>query len=108
MAEDKKLAALAVIVTGLVGICAPIITWVATRDAQDATTRSEIVRTDRAELRSVLERSVAAMDKSWLDMGLSYDAWSKSDRGGSARLQAPLKKNQHPLTINQARLQLRL
>jgi hypothetical protein len=57
MADDRRIAFAAIIVSGLVGVSAPIIAWVATRDTQHQASAQQLAISDRAEFRAVLDRA---------------------------------------------------
>jgi hypothetical protein len=86
MPEDHKLALAAVVVTGIVGVTGPLITWRATRDAQQTAGRIEEVQADRAEIRRVLDRAIGDLLKA-NRAGSFYLQWSASDPLGSPRQQ---------------------
>src|SRR5690242_19306447 len=57
--DDPHIALAAVIVTGVVGVVGPIVTWRATVDVTRSGQRAERRRADLAELRSVVDNALA-------------------------------------------------
>jgi hypothetical protein len=61
MPDDRRIALVAVIVTGVVGLGAPLISIVATRQNQRDAFRDERSRVDTAELRGVIDDATVAV-----------------------------------------------
>lgn len=61
--SNQRIALAAVLVTGVVGVAGPLITWQATKDTQEAAASAELVRSDRADLRDVLDHSASNLDR---------------------------------------------
>jgi hypothetical protein len=59
VADDKRIAVVAILVTGVVGVAAPVITWRAGVSGQRAASRDARVRDDLAELRARLDHALA-------------------------------------------------
>ena len=61
MAEDRRVALAALAVTAVVGVGAPVGTVIATNRHDDRRLHLEAVRTDRPELRKVLDQAAARL-----------------------------------------------
>src|SRR5215211_8513721 len=61
MAGEVRVAFAAVVVTGIVGVAAPFITWRATRDVGELSARAELVRGDREDLRRALDKATTRL-----------------------------------------------
>jgi hypothetical protein len=73
MGEDKQVAKLAIVVTGLVGLLGPVITWAATRDSQNSAratarqvqtlaARQDTAKSELAALRVALDRALGELN----------------------------------------------
>jgi hypothetical protein len=85
MAEGRSIALAAVVVSGVVGVTAPVVTWLSTRSAQRSQAHSQLVREDRAELRSVLDSAAVALTGAVTAASRDEDAWRLAGAGGLKR-----------------------
>jgi hypothetical protein len=75
VAEDRRVALAAVVVTGVIGVSGPLITWAATRDAQEASARAELVRAERADARAVLDRAAITLERAIREAQRAARVW---------------------------------
>jgi len=80
MPEDRRIAIVALVVTGVVGLGAPLIAVVASRDSQREAFREERVQADIAELRSALDDATAGISTLLAGAVDAGDAWPKRGR----------------------------
>jgi hypothetical protein len=92
MADDRSVALAAVVVTGIVGVAAPLITWRATRDVGELSARAELVRGDREDLRQVLDNATTrllAAQGPYIGIGLR---WKRATRPRPERVYAAYRR----------------
>jgi hypothetical protein len=107
MPEGRSIAVAAVVVSGVVGVTAPVVTWLSTRSAQRNQAHTQLVREDRAELRSVLDNAAVALTRAVAAASRDEDDWRLSGHDG---LTAPfeLSKPLNDVRFGIERLSVRL
>jgi hypothetical protein len=95
MAENRSIALAAVVVTGVVGVAGPYITWKAIRDTGKLASRTILVQSDRADFRQVLDEAALVLRQRSDAVRALASEWADGDRplgpdrlsGFEARLQ---------------------
>jgi hypothetical protein len=72
---DRRIALAAVIVSGVIGVTGPLITWRAAISGQKASSRDERARDDLADLRAVLDASLRDLNRLRTVLGPEMVAW---------------------------------
>ena len=80
MAENRTVALAAVVVTGVVGVTGPLITWKATRDSGELSSRSQLVQADRADLRRVLDEAGLVLRQRRFAVDRLVAEWTRTGR----------------------------
>jgi hypothetical protein len=76
MEQNPRIAIVAILVTGAVGVAGPLITWRATHDTQQSVAAAELTMEDRADLRRVLDNAVSNLDRASHEMFALAQPWS--------------------------------
>jgi hypothetical protein len=96
MAENRTVALAAVVVTGVVGVTGPLITWKATRDSGELSSRAQLVQADRADLRRVLDEAALVLRARRVAVDGLVAEWTRTGRAlpmqRVARFDAPLQQ----------------
>ena len=80
MPEDRRLALAAVIVTGAVGLGAPVFSMIAAREVQEDALQANRSQSDLAELRGVFDVTAAQVPQLQVAAQAVGDAWRPSGR----------------------------
>jgi hypothetical protein len=107
VAEDRRLAMAAVIMSGIVGFGAPVLSMLAARSIQNAAFRNERVQADRTELRSVLDRAAVEVTSFQVTTQDAASSWYYRTRARYRDAQR-LRRGVFELRRNYYRLRLRL
>lgn len=79
MAENRSIALAAVIVTGVVGVAGPYITWKAIRDTGKLASHTILVQGDRADFRTVLDEAALVLRQRTVDERPIVKDWMEGD-----------------------------
>lgn len=105
--QDRSVALAAIVVTGIVGVAGPLITWRATRDAQAQAAHEQLMREDRAELRAVLDRAAIALERANSEV-FEADGERERSPAGGLKADAPVFRRVDDVGFSSQRLLIRL
>jgi|GEM_PF-4306464 hypothetical protein len=94
---DRRIAIAAVVVTGIVGVAAPLITWQAGASAHREAAAAERQRTDRVELRAVLDEALVALTSFQSSVLSASTTWWSLERTASGLTVLPEASLERPL-----------
>jgi hypothetical protein len=80
MAGNRSIALAAVVVTGVVGVAGPYITWKAIRDTGKLASRTILVQSDRADFRQVLDEAALVLRQQSDAFDALAKEWADGDR----------------------------
>lgn len=102
------MALAAVVVTGIVGVAGPFITWRATRDVGDVSARAALVRGDREDFRRVLDKATTrllAAQGPYTGIGLR---WERATRPLPERVYAGYRRRVEEVQESAMQVEIRL
>jgi hypothetical protein len=99
---DRRIALAAVIVTGIVGVTAPVIAWQAGASAQREALRGERQRTDLVELRAVLDEGLVALMSFQSSVLAASTTWWNVERVAVNSTPLPRSSLERPFEVLEA------